>query len=106
MKFSLADFRKLDLPDLLINIWNYSGCNNINCSVCNQYRYWCVQDAYEKKPTDFKDFRGVIDNMKIQTKSWFDVGKLRNNSKNDLYNAISKWHVKCRVSGKWKSFMN
>ena len=56
---------------------------------------------------DFRtEFRGVIDNMKIQTKSWCDVGKLRNNSKNDLYNAISKWHVKCRVSGKWKSFMN
>ena len=35
LKFSLDDFRELNLPDLLINIWNYSDCNNSNYFVCN-----------------------------------------------------------------------
>ena len=106
LKFSLEDFRELHLPDLLINIWNYSDCKNSNCFVCNQYRDLCVQAAYEKWSPDYKDFNAVINNLRIQNKSWFDVSKLCNDNKNDIYNVICKWFVKCKISGKWKPFMN
>ena len=76
MKFSLADFRELDLPSLLINIWTFSDYTRKNCFVCNQYRLWCIVAASEKWSLDFKDFDYVSNNIKIQNVSWFDVGKL------------------------------
>ena len=37
MKLSLANFEFQDLPNLLINIWEYNDETHKNCSVCKQY---------------------------------------------------------------------
>ena len=106
MKFSLADFRELDLPNLLINIWTFSDYTHKNCFACNQYCQWCIVAASEKWSPDFKDFDYVINNIKIQNVSWFDVGKLSSAAKDAIYDLICKWHVKCKVTGRWLPFMN
>ena len=36
LKFSLNSFRRLDLPNLLLKIWNYSDFEHRNCSICKQ----------------------------------------------------------------------
>ena len=98
MNFSLADFRALDLPNLLINIWSFSDYAHKNCLICNQYQPWCIEAAGEKWSLNFKDFDYVINNIKIQNISWFDVGKLSSASKDAICDVICKWHVKCRVT--------
>ena len=106
MKFSLADFRELDLPNLLIYIWTFSDYTHRNCFACNQTRQWCIVAAGGKWSPYIKDFDYVINNIKIQNVSWFDVGKLSSATKDAIYDVICKWHVKCEVTGRWLPFMN
>ena len=35
-------FERLDIPDLLINIWEYIEDNHVNCDICRQYEKWCI----------------------------------------------------------------
>ena len=43
IKLSLANFEFLDLPNLLINIWEYNDETHKNCLVCKRYEAWCIQ---------------------------------------------------------------
>ena len=47
LKFSLNSFRRLDLPNLLLNIWDYSDFEHRNCSICKQYKNWGIPAAKE-----------------------------------------------------------
>ena len=67
LEFSKKTFSQLDLPNLLINIWDYAFCH---CSICSQYQKWCTQVAKEKWQPDFVDFGYVITNIKRQNKSF------------------------------------
>ena len=73
-KFLLESFRRLDLPNLLINIWSYAG--KPNCPMCSQYQRWCIQAAKEKWLSSFIDFDFVIQNLKRQNKKFFDFGRI------------------------------
>ena len=44
-KLLLESFKRLDLPNLLINIWSYA--DKPNCPMCSQYQKWCIQAAKE-----------------------------------------------------------
>ena len=48
----------------------------------------------------------MVNNLKIQNVCWFEVGKLSSASKDPIYDVICKWHVKCKVTGRWLPFMN
>ena len=38
---------RLDLPNLLINIWEYNDEKHIvvNCEICRKYEEWCIEAA-------------------------------------------------------------
>ena len=38
----------LDIPDLLIKIWEYNDDDHKNCAICDQNRKWCVEIARSK----------------------------------------------------------
>ena len=90
LKFSLYSFRQLDLPNLLINIWDYADKRHDDCPICKQYSKCCVIAAKEKWSSNFIDFDFVINNLKKQNKKWFDVGKLSPASRDNIYFAICK----------------
>lgn len=46
--------------------------------------------AKEKWSSNFIDFDFVINNLKKQNKTWFDVGKLSPASRDNIYSAICK----------------
>ena len=58
LKPSSNSFRQLDLPNLLINIWDYA--DKPNCPICKQYRKWCITAAKEQWGNLFIDFDFVI----------------------------------------------
>ena len=33
----------LDIPDLLINVWEYNDLEYKNCEICIQYEKWCIE---------------------------------------------------------------
>ena len=43
LKFSSVTFSRLDLPNFLINIWEYNDERHKNCPICKQYKEWCIQ---------------------------------------------------------------
>ena len=46
LKFSLDSFRQLDLPELLISIWDYAyHIKEKGCIVCQTYQSWCIVAA-------------------------------------------------------------
>ena len=62
LKFSVNFFRRLDLPNLLINIWDCA--DKPNCTICKQYQKWCIIAAKEQWEKKFIDFDFVIDALK------------------------------------------
>ena len=46
MKFSKESFAELGLPDLLLNVWEYS--NYLTEPILNQHCEWCVELAKEQ----------------------------------------------------------
>ena len=88
LKFSLNSFRQLDLPNLLINIWDYA--DKPNCPICKQYQKWCITAANEQWEKDIIDFDFVINTLKKQNKHWFDFGKISSENRNQIYVVISK----------------
>ena len=88
LKFSLNSFRQLDLPNLLINIWDYA--DKPNCPICKQYQKWCITAANEQWEKGFIDFDFAINTLKKQNKNWFDFGKISSENRNQIYVVISK----------------
>ena len=64
-------FANLDIPDLLINIWEYNDNYHKNCVICGQYGKWCVEIARSKWQPYFKAFSFVIGQIQIQNKNFF-----------------------------------
>ena len=56
MKLSLANFEFLDLPNLLINIWEYNDETHKNCPVCKQYEEWSIKVAKTQWPKQLYGF--------------------------------------------------
>ena len=88
LKFSLNSFRQLDLPNLLINVWDY--VNKPNCPICKQYQKWCISAAKEKWKDSYIEFDFVIGCLKKQNKNWFDFGEISLANRNQIYVVISK----------------
>ena len=93
LEFSKKTFSQLDLPNLLINIWDYAFCH---CSICSQYQKWCTQVAKEKWQPDFVDFGYVITNIKRQNKSFiileFSIS-ISSADRNKIYVIIGKYRT-------------
>ena len=92
LKFSKIDFQLLDLPNLLINTWEYNepGCKN-QSPVCIQYEKWCIEAAQEKWKAEYLDFKCVIENLRRQNKQFYNFGKICSANKNVIYRLIYKW---------------
>ena len=61
MKFTEESFLKLDLAELLINIWSYSHSKSF---IVNTHHTWCIRAARKKWLRDYLDFSLVISNIK------------------------------------------
>ena len=46
LKFSLNSFRQLELPNLLINFWDYA--DRPDDPICKQYQKWYITAAKEQ----------------------------------------------------------
>ena len=53
MKSTEESFLKLDLAELLINIWSYSQSKSF---IVNTYHTWCIRAARKKWLRDYLDF--------------------------------------------------
>ena len=50
LKYRYEDLFQLDIPDLMLNIWCYSGEHGVGCSICTTYKKYCI-NALKKSGT-------------------------------------------------------
>ena len=92
-KFPLTkeNFMQLELPNLLINIWEYNDLDHKDgdYDICRQYERWCIEAARSQwKPGFYKSFVFVITQIRCQNKHFFDFGQLSSANRNRCYSAI------------------
>ena len=75
-QLSKSNFEHLDIPTLLINIWEYNDQSHLNCLVFKPYEQWCIEIARSKWQSEFKSFAFVIAQIQIYNKFVFDFGKI------------------------------
>ena len=84
LKFSLEDFQKLDVPDLIINIWSYNWLQHLPCDTCYRYSVWCEQILKEKWKLEYGDFDFAVEKFKKNDRTFVNVGNFSSTNKNDI----------------------
>ena len=94
LKFSLDTFCQHDLPNLLINIWDYAyHINEKSCIVCQTYQGWCIVAAREKWLDQFINFDFIINNLQKQNRNWVDFDTFSSATRNQiLYHLLKDKH--------------
>ena len=79
MKFKFDDFKTMDIPNLMINIWGYSEAikKKKNVSFANN-RHWCIRALHEKWLSTYIDINFVIYKLITMDEKWFDCSKVSN----------------------------
>ena len=72
---SKENFMWLDLPNLLIDIWEYNDEEHNNCRICKKYKEWCIKAARSQWKPKFKSFAFVISQIQIQNKTFLTLEK-------------------------------
>ena len=78
----------MDLPFLLINIWEYA--NKPNDPILIQYQKWCIEIVKQKWQPHYLDF-DVIQNLKKQNKKFYNFGNISSADRNVFCGLIYRW---------------
>ena len=60
----------LDIPDLLINVWEYNDLEYKNCEICIQYEKWCIEALQSMWQPEFCYLDFVIKQISVQNKTF------------------------------------
>ena len=90
MKFKFDDFKTMDIPNLMINIWGYSEGikKKKECAVCEKYRHWCIRARHEKWLSTYIDINFIIYKLITMDKKWFDCSKVSSANSFFLYKVV------------------
>ena len=86
LKFSKQRFPEIELPDLLLNVWCYA--DQQNDLICVQYQQWCVEVAKERWSSQYLDFDYVIENLRKQSRKFYNFDKIFSADKIIIYRLI------------------
>ena len=73
-KLSFEEFKVLDAPDLIINIWLYNDPKNTGYFCCI-YSVWCEIALKEKWKEEWGDFDFTVKKIRENDKNFIDVRK-------------------------------
>ena len=86
--FTKEDFMELDVPNLVINIWNFS--NHEKCEQCFLYMNYNINALKEKWSEQYIDFDFLINVLNKRDKNFYDFVKVWGDEKNIIYKIIQK----------------
>lgn len=83
---SFSDFQKLDVADLIINIWSYNENKEhlAKCSICKSYSNLSIRALAEKWQKSYGDFHHFVDKLKKTDKSYINIGKYSSATKHEI----------------------
>ena len=89
LKFKYKYFEDLDLPTLMMKIWNYSNMHNYkDCIVPATYRNWCITVLKQRCEDTYLNFGYVVEKLCQRDEEWKFVSKRTDNNISKLYKKI------------------
>ena len=75
LKFTKSDFREMDTPNLLINVWtyNYYKPHCQNCNACKIYADWNVEILAERWKEEWGDMNNAVEKLKKNDKDFINI---------------------------------
>ena len=92
LKFFQELFDLLDIPDLLINIWDcadHAYHEKKKCP-CKKYLEFCEEATAKKWSNSYVNFAWIIRNLKLYNRCFADFGKISTENENIIYIIIAK----------------
>ena len=81
-------FSYLDLPNLLLNIWDYGKCDPQN-EIINRYLHWNIEFAFAKWQLDFLYFHETIERI-YQNDSAINLGIYSSAARDEILKLLVK----------------
>ena len=90
LKFTKNDFREMDTPNLLINIWtyNYYKPHCQNCNACKIYTEWNVQILAERWKEEWGDMNNVVEKLNKNDKDFININNYSGDSRWGIINEL------------------
>ena len=75
LKFTKHNFREMDTPNLLINVWtyNYYKPHCQNCNACKIYTEWNVEILAERWKEEWGDMNNAVEKLKKNDKDFINI---------------------------------
>ena len=87
--FSKDDFKLVDTPELLINLWNYNYfLNHKHCHICKIYSGYCKEILKGRWDSIWGDYNEVIEKIESTNKTVINMGN---------YSSKTKWAILYRL---------
>ena len=87
--FSKDDFKLVDTPELLINLWNYNYfLNHKHCHICKIYSGYCKEILKGRWDSIWGDYNEVIEKIESTNKNVINMGN---------YSSKTKWAILYRL---------
>ena len=90
LKFTKNDFREMDTPNLLINVWtyNYYKPHCQNCNACKIYTEWNVEILAERWKEEWGDMNNVVEKLKKNDKDFININNYSGDSRWGIINEL------------------
>ena len=77
-KIRIEDFKTLDAPDKLLNIWSYNNLDGPSkkCRTCKKYSNFCEMLLREQWKPNWGDFEFIIEKIKNNDKTFIDLSEI------------------------------
>ena len=87
----LKDFKQLEVPDLIINIWrsNTNKQHLEECGICNLRSKYSIMTLRSKWADEWGDFEYFVKKLKENDKQFINVPNYSNQNKHEMLNIIS-----------------
>ena len=92
VKFTIEDFRQLNVADNLINLWsyNYLKIHPKSCFICKTYSNFCEMVLKEQWNPDWGNLKFVIKKIKDNDKTFIDISKFSSATRWEIIDILKK----------------
>ena len=92
----LKDFKELEIPDLIFNIWSYNTNKEhlTECGICNLGNKYAIMALRGKWEDELGDFEYILSKWKQNDKQYMNVGRYSEANKYEMIDFIKKYNKK------------
>ena len=83
LKFTKHNFREMDTPNLLINVWtyNYYKPHCQNCNACKIYADWNVEILAKRWKEEWGNMNNAVEKLKKNDKDFVNINNYSEDSR-------------------------